>query len=166
MGLFIHRGAKFNKCLNALKKSGGKAALAAGRAEGIIQELAAKGGITPDDFCRLTKHGELRIPKCKKYDLGGGYRLVGVELGEHLVLSYAGAHDACDRWIENNRKFEPAIEEQGEEVSAGRVEPKDEPNEDDPLSGREEDYADLLLEKIDERTLRRVFRGLCGESRG
>ena len=115
MTICLHRGAKFNRRLNALKREGKQASLAAKRAEEIIENLASGGKALPEQIGKLTKHGELRIDKCRKYDLGGGYRLVCVKQGEHLFLSHVGTHDDCDCWIENNRGFEPDINEKNQE---------------------------------------------------
>jgi hypothetical protein len=156
MGLLIHREAKLKKCLSLLRKSGGAGYSAARRAEEIIQSLAAKGEVSPEDH-KLTKHGELRIDKCVKFDLGCGYRLIGVKKEGQLILSFAGNHDDCDRWIENNRKFDPVV---NDEPSSTHEEKKDEIFFDHGLES-EVDYDDLLMKRVDEKVLRYVFRGLC-----
>jgi hypothetical protein len=68
----------------------------------ILSRLRAKI-FPPGQVIRVTKHGELRIKGCMKYDLGSGYRLVTLKYGCHIYLLYAGSHDECNRWIENNR---------------------------------------------------------------
>jgi len=161
MTIFLHRGTKFNRRLNTLKRGGNQASLAAKRAEEIIENLASGGKALPEQMGKLTKHGELRIDKCRKYDLGGGYRLVCVKQGENLVLSHVGTHDDCDRWIENNRGFEPDIDEKHQEVSFTQEEaPDHQPPEQEPDD--EMDYDEILMRKIDENMLRRIFCGLCG----
>jgi len=106
----------------------------------------------------LTKHGELRIDKCWKYDLGSHYRLICIRPEQDLIISYTGTHDDCDRWIENNRRFEPelnVIRAEGllieeEEVKACLDQPEP-----------EMDYEDMLRQKIDDKMLREIFSGLC-----
>jgi hypothetical protein len=153
----IHRPPKFNKYLENLNKSGGKAAMAARRAEEIIESLQNKPDAVGQLRNRLTKHGELRIDRCIKYDLGGAYRLVGVRKGRNLVFTFVGTHDDCDRWIENHRGHVPPIEPDvapspleadTTEASGQEVEPQ-------------EDYDTLLMERIDEKTLRKIFSGIC-----
>ena len=163
MNLVIHREARFNKSLSILRRSGGKAALAARRAEEVIERLATEGRMAAEEFSRLTKHGELRIRKCKKYDLGGGYRLIGVKQGKHLIFSYVGTHDDCDRWIENNRGFELEVDEVTRETPQPERRYKEESSPRTEVAP-ETDYDELLLEKVDEKTLRRIFCGICGET--
>jgi hypothetical protein len=153
----IHRPPRFNKCLENLRRSGGKAAQAVRRAEEIIESLQGKGDASNQHRNRLTKHGELRIEGCIKYDLGGAYRLIGLRRGSNLVLTYVGTHDDCDRWIENNRGHVPSIEpdapppapEAKPDLCMGET-PESEP-----------DYDALLMERIDEKVLRKVFSGIC-----
>jgi hypothetical protein len=74
MAVVIHREPQLQKCLTKLRKAGGRAALAAERIEAIIATLASKDDVRPAQVNKLTRHGEARIDKCKKYDLVGGYR--------------------------------------------------------------------------------------------
>jgi len=160
MTIILHRGPKFNRRLNALKRGGKKASLAAKRAEEIIENLASGGKALLKETDNLTKHGELRIDKCRKYDLGGGYRLVCVKQGENLVLSYVGTHDDSNRWIESNRGFEPEVNEKHQEVSFTQEEdPDNQPPEQEPDD--EMDYDEILMRKIDNSLLREIFCGLC-----
>lgn len=96
--------AKLDKQLQALSQSDKKAALAAEQARDIMAKL--KGGrFSSMEAGNITKHGEQRIKGCIKYDLGSGYRLVTLKQGRDLYLLYAGSHDDCHRWIENNREL-------------------------------------------------------------
>jgi len=76
---------------------GGKAdpdaAAAAERVEAIIATMASHDGIRPAQVNKLTRHGEARIDKCKKFDLVGGYRLVYVREEDHYFFLFAGTHD-------------------------------------------------------------------------
>ena len=73
-----------------------------------MTRLASGDSQTLEMQNRRTRHGELRIGGCRKYDLGGGYRLVCIKHEGHLVAAFVGSHDDCDRWIENNRGFAKA----------------------------------------------------------
>lgn len=163
MALFIYREARFNKRLDSLKKAGGSPCLAAKKAEEIIQKLADQAQPVIKDESTCTKHGELRVDNCKKFDLGGGYRLICVKNGEDLILPYVGAHDESDRWLENNRGFEPRTDELSA-VSPSKME-LDSGADAGEYDGPEEEaeYDDILMKRIDDRVLRRVFRGLTGE---
>jgi len=109
-----------------------------------------------------TRHRDVRIAGIRKFNLGGGYRLVYIKKGGHLVFLYVGTHDDCTCWIGNNRDIDPDVDR-----DCHLVIPKTEAEPDSshscPEPEAEPDYDDLLLESIDERTLRRIFSGLCGK---
>ena len=162
MAVVIHREPQLQKCLTKLRKAGGRAALAAERIEAIIATLASNDDVRPTQVNKLTRHGEARIDNCKKFDLVGGYRLVYVREENHYFFLFAGTHDDCDRWLNNNRHLKPEIN--GETTPllvspAAEVETASVPGatEDDS------DYDDIVMQNIDEKMLRRIFRGLCGE---
>src|SRR6266850_4967444 len=109
MAVVVHCEPQLQKCLNKLRKAGGRAALAAERIEAIIATLASNDCLQPVQVNKLTRHGEARIDKCKKFDLVGGYRLVYVREEQHYFFLFAGTHDACDRWLNNHRNLKPEI---------------------------------------------------------
>jgi len=160
MAVFIHRKAKFNRLLDALKRGDKKSFLAEKRAQDVVKKLVGEDPSFLKEAKNRTKHGELRIDKCWKYDLGGGYRLVCVKQGENLAIAHVGNHDDCDRWIENNRRFELELSEIRRktclraEEEPGNPTPEPEPDE-------EMDYDDILMKKIDDNMLREIFCGLC-----
>jgi hypothetical protein len=163
MGIYIHREASFRRSLDTLARGDKIASHAAIRADEIIEKLASDDDQAIEIVSRRTKHGELRINGCRKYNLGGGYRLVCVKQKGHLVATYVGCHDDCNRWIENNRGFElelPSISDHlpaSENRESNRLR-NSESEESEP------DYDDILMAKIDQKILRQVFCGLCGES--
>lgn len=155
----IHVDPKLEKCLAALRKGSRRASLVADRVEAIIAALEC-GGTQPGDLCTYTRNGEARIKGCLKVDLGAGYRLVTLKHEQDLFLLYAGTHDACMRWIENNHEHMliEVIAERcrtirrptgGEKGSSWRT---DKP----PSCDHDEDW----LPPIDDRDLRIIFRGL------
>jgi len=162
MRIFIHRETRLNKCLETLKRGDRKSVLAAVRAEEIIGQLHRDDRSFLKETGRMTKHGELRIEKCRKYDLGSGYRLICFELDSDLAIVYVGAHDDCDRWIENNRRFDPELSE----LSQVPFLTNEEEESDDTITpdpDEEMDYDDILMKQIDDNLLRQIFRGLCVE---
>jgi len=162
MAVFIHREPQLHKCLTKLRRAGGRAALAADRVEGILAALAAGDGIQPQQVNKLTRHGEARIEHCKKFDLVGGYRLVYVKEENHYFFLFAGTHDDCHRWLNHNRNLKP--ESDGAEMPL-TVRQADEVSlaPDHHVMCSDLDYDDIVLEDIDEKMLRRVFRSLCGD---
>lgn len=161
MAVVIHRDPQLQKCLIKLRKAGGRGALAAERVDAIITALATQEGVRPAEVHKLTRHGEARIDHCKKFDLAGGYRLVYIKEGRHYYFLYAGAHDDCDHWLTNNRDLkreapvEPVVDESTPAVEASAV-PVPE------VTVPELDYDAIVLKDVDEKILRRIFRGLCG----
>lgn len=157
----VHLDPKISKNLELLRRSGKKAALAAAKAEEILQRMQ-QGSLVPDRIGTITKHGELRIKGVMKYDLGSGYRLVTFKHGHRLFLLHVGTHDDCHRWIENNRELTvDQIRERCSELPIHRPE---------GLQARiteiaipEEDDFDPLSTAT-ERDLRQVFCGLVGET--
>jgi hypothetical protein len=162
MAVVIHREPQLQKCLNKLRKAGGRAALAAERIEAIIATLAANDGLRPVQVNKLTRHGEARIDKCKKFDLVGGYRLIYVREEQHYFFLFAGTHDDCARWLNNHRNLKPVINgENTPWVASPSAEVKISPAQ--GVTAYESDYDDIVMQHIDEKMLRRIFRGLCGE---
>ena len=162
MAVVIHLEPQLQKCLNKLYKAGGRAARAAERVETIITTLASHEGMRPAQVNKLTRHGEARIDKCKKFDLVGGYRLVYVREEQHYFFLFAGTHDDCDRWLNNHRNLKPAIlcedilliASQSDDVTPAPAQ---------GVTENDSDYDAILMKQIDEKMLRRIFRGLCGE---
>lgn len=161
---FIHSSPKFEKRLNALRKSEKMAVAAARKADEIIQGLINSSGYRLSELGKLTRHGECRIKNSVKYDLGKGYRMFCVKEEEHLFLLYIGTHDDCSAWIENNRNFSPDTEKKNIISYAVKTTSGD-PDTGRDLSEPQPDYEDLLMAKITERELKYIFRGLLGEKR-
>lgn len=156
----IRLDPKLEKCLAALKKGGRRACLAAERVEVIIAALN-RGETPTGQVCAFTLNGEARIKGCRKYNLGAGYRMITLKQGNDLYLLFAGTHDQCARWIENNRDHLPLEMIAGRSRSVRRAARKmpgaaasPPPKETEP----EEDW----IASLDERDLRMVFCGLIG----
>jgi hypothetical protein len=161
MILTIHRDANLNKRLDALRKAGGCAAIAADHAETIIDRLVTQGMRGLGQTGRFTRYGDARIKNCIKYDLVHSYRLVGVKQKDELILLYVGSHDDCDLWIRHNTGVAPVIDKRrNEAVSVLKPGTQDFLTADETET--EADYDEELLKRIDERDLRQIFRGLCG----
>ncbi|MBI5551281.1 MAG: hypothetical protein HY911_07200 [Desulfobacterales bacterium] len=159
--MILYQDNRIAKCLEMLRRSGKKAAIAATQVEKIIEHLH-DSRLTPDRLGTLTKHGEQRIKGVMKYDLGSGYRLVTFKHAHCLFLLYVGTHDDCTRWIENNRELTViqiqarcmALPIRGAKaaVESAELESVIDEEEYDPFT------------QISERDLRRVFCGLVGET--
>ena len=159
MAVLIHHAPQFKKCLEKLRRAGGRALLAAEQVETILTRLAAHEGKHPDAVHKRTRHGEARIEKCKKFDLVGGYRLVYIREAQQYYFLFAGTHDDCDHWLTHHRDL--TLEIPGAPTTAG-TEPPAPPAAEHIGPPGDLDYDDIILKDIDEKILRRVFCGLCG----
>lgn len=83
--------------LKDLVRTGKKAVVV--KAQAAIIEAQNSGEIQ----LAVTKHGENRIDGCEKYDLGDGYRLVTVYVGEVGFFMYVGNHEDSQAWLDANK---------------------------------------------------------------
>jgi len=163
MQVFIYREWEFNKRVNQLHKAGGKAAQAARRVERIIQQLVGCDPMKPEEAAKLTRYGEARIDKCRKLDLGSGYRLIYLKDRSIYVFLFVGTHDECDRWLKRNVGFEALTGESKCEPIPEAKEVQQELKTLESSAWVESDDHNTLEEELDDRTLRRIFCGLSGE---
>lgn len=163
MTVLIYRDLEFNKRLNQLCKAGGKGSQIAKRVEQIMRRAAGTDPMRPAGFGSLTKHGEARINKCRKLNLGAGYRLIYFVDASACILLFVGTHDECDRWLKHNTGFE--VLEDDTKFKAICI--TDEAQESTEYPGTsavvETDSEELMITDIDDRALRRIFCGLSGE---
>jgi hypothetical protein len=162
MILRIYRDANLNKRLAALRRAGGQAAIAADHAEAIIDRLITRGIRGLGQTGRFTRYGDARIKNCIKYDLVQGYRLVGVKKEDELIFLYVGSHDDCDLWIRHNIGIEPMMDKRRSQVLPVQG-PVPEVSSAPRIPEPEPDYDEELLKGIDDKDLRKIFRGLCGQ---
>lgn len=150
---------KLQKRFEELERTCIQGRKAVGQAKNLIDEM--KQGAEFRAHSKQTKHGELRIKNCKKFDLGSGYRLVTVQQGSRMYLLYAGSHDDCHQWIENHRGYLPGPVSSEDVFVVPRPPKVSVPKR---AETNDCDYEDLLMQKVDDRMLRWVFRGLCGSA--
>ena len=164
MGHFIYRTPFFEKQLQAMTKTDKKESLAAERAGAIISRLAAYGWECTELRHKRTRHGELRLRKCLKYDLGSGYRLISLKGDGELYLMYIGTHDECDRWLNKKRGSKLQVEPQSFVFVAetgGEAEPEQPPDSRAAETGEFDEYEEQLSAKLSDPVLRQIFPGIC-----
>jgi hypothetical protein len=152
------------KQLKALRKTGGRTSLVADHAESVMEKLALATAWDLKQTGRRTRHGEVRIKNCVKFDLVDGYRLLEMKQGWDIVFLYIGTHDECDRWIRKRSGLRSILEG----CCAGMVVVKETVSytHEEEEEHKSEDHApfdEYPTEVIDERILRKVFRGLTGK---
>jgi hypothetical protein len=155
----LYLDAKLEKQLQALRRSDKRAALAVERVHEIVGRLQA-GSPSLADAGSTTKRGEQRLKGCIKYDLGGGYRLVTLKQGGDLYLLFAGSHDDCHRWLENNRELPFVdIRRRSRRFMVDKSQAWVECNDTDSKTTDWKERDDFS-EKLDDRDLRSIFSGL------
>jgi len=154
----IHLDPKLEKHLAALRKSGRRESLIADRVETIIAEIEC-GRLPSSNICTFTRNGEDRIKGCRKYDLGGGYRLITLKEGKDLYLLFVGTHDECGRWVENNRLHFP-LEMIAERCRTVRRSVNSQPGSPTPFSKDRLEPDEDWLPPLSDQDLRVVFKGL------
>ncbi len=162
---YIYRTRSLDRQLEKMLHSGKKGVLAVRQTEEIIDVFCSRQDSFQSLQHKQTKKGELRIDNCRKYDLGGGCRLITIQQGSHLFLTYAGSHDECNLWLEKHKDTPLNIASLknssqilhvtfSQRQAVKTPPPPDITQEPDQL---EED----LFNRIDEKTLRSVFSGIC-----
>ena len=108
---------------------------------------------------RLTRYGDARIKDCIKFDLVGGYRLVGIMTDQEVVFLYVGSHAECDRWIKNNAGLVPVLDKKRNKTFMVKEAGGQEPAAERELEGIEDepDYDEQLLRNITDQDLREIF---------
>lgn len=162
--IYIH--AKVEKELQRLQSLENTPGFAAKKAEQIIHSLAR--GKKPALAGKLTKNGDGRIKKCLKYDLGKGYRLICVKEKKSIYVLYTGSHDNCHTWLDKNRclKIENFMDYL-HSYNANRFSCKGSTHKEKSIptcTASETDYDDILPEKISQRDLREIFKGLINSA--
>jgi hypothetical protein len=158
---FVHLERRFEKELETLRKRGEIALGVARKAEEVIANLTERESPDLKRAWKLTGWGEKRVDGCIKYDLGDGFRMICFRRGETLFVSYIGTHDECHNWLDHfSGRHNWVAKENGATLPVQLVEPPAGSEAAPSDEGFDENYDDLLLEQIDDRTLRKVFSGL------
>lgn len=166
----IYRSRSLERRLLALQKADKQGIAAAERAESIIDFFANGRADIQAISHKLTKHGELRLRNCLKFDLGGGYRLISLHHEREHYFVFAGSHDDCHRWLENQRhsKLTPHTDQLQQvtvKKEADRMPEVDSEllKAEAELLKAEAEYEARLTENLNEFTLRQLFRGIIGQ---
>jgi len=156
--LEIHQTRRFAKRLVAMAKAGKHERIVAERARQILADLQTHP-LHEEAECKRTRHGELRLNDCRKYDLSCGFRLIALKRERRLIFTYIGSHDDCQRWIVNNRDYQDEIESTPVPLIGAENCHQSETVIETELDNDE--YEEQLRVEIDERVLREIFSGLC-----
>ena len=156
--LFV--SSKVENRIAALEKAGKSGKNLAKKAIGIIDGLASGNARNPMNSVQsTTKYGEKRIRNCRKYDLGGGYRMIILQRGETVFIPFLGSHDESQRWLENNSRRKVFHGGKGRtiQIEDHNASPANFADA-EKMNGDEE--VDLFSQTLTDRELRAVFNGL------
>jgi len=152
----VFQYADYPKSLLALRRRGGPYQKAGEKAIVFQHDLR-------DDGLRaklpITNHGENRIKKAVKYDLGtNACRLVTVQDAGYIFLCFAGTHEDADAWIDKHRGLTIRIDERSRPVATFESIDITEPEQ--RLQGEMGFTSRPLLSQLDEHLQDAILQGL------
>ncbi len=156
----IHQTRKFSKRMAYMVRAGKNERIVADRAKQILTDLQANP-LHEEAECKRTRHGELRLNDCRKYDLSCGFRLIALKRDNRLIFTYIGSHDDCQRWIENNRDYQDVIESTSVPLMSIKDHQRDDMEARREQPDNYDEYEERLMEEIDEHLLHTIFAGFC-----
>lgn len=159
----IHCSRLLERQLAALRKAGKKGEIAANQFERILTCLKYSGPKSEGIYIKRTKNGEYRLKNCVKYDLGCGYRVITVRIGDRLYVPFLGVHDAANQWLERHGQdgFLPQESFYLQAIFVSHEQCIGDPEQDISQLREEDDlYEEQLLARLDESLLKDVFQGL------
>jgi hypothetical protein len=146
--------------IESLRKAGTMGVLLADKAEAIICRLKSGEAWQADrKVAPRTAHGEKRIRKCVKYDLGWGFRLITLLRNNVLYICCLGPHDQCDRWLAENSRLKKLEIGQGIFYRIAAIEPIKEATQAEDRPDTTDDIG-CRLQELSDQSLRRIFCGL------
>lgn len=159
----VYLCSQVSRQIKVLLRAGGVAADAAEHAQAIIEHMI-EGGSNLKQTGRFTRRGEARISNCIKFDLVGGYRLIGVAGAREFSFVFFGSHDRCDHWLKNNSGLELVSKGSKDQVFEVKTR-KDTKEAGSRLEGAAavdaDEYEPVLLRDLTDGDLRKIFSGIC-----
>ncbi|MCP3942631.1 MAG: hypothetical protein GY710_14240 [Desulfobacteraceae bacterium] len=153
VGVYVH--PKVERQLAALEKQAKNPSIVADRARRIIDALIR--GMRLTSAGRLKRKIDKRLKNCLKFDLGQGFRLLGIKEGAIICILFVGDHDRCDNWLDNYSKKKPPLAQF--EMHSCTVGKKCVSISKDPIPMMES-LEDSCFCQVSQKDLRRVFKGL------
>jgi hypothetical protein len=158
MSVRIHNRKSFMQALNELWKRGGAFQKAADTVYSVLGRIDAdEHGLDPFRGLRRTEHGESRIRNCVKYDLEGRCRLVTVQCNGLCFLLFCGNHEECDKWLKDNRGWEPIVTGGNRAIETFRSSSEEET---DRVIGSNGHFAGQLYERLPEPMYEKLVEGV------
>ena len=154
----VHLHPKLERQLETMEGQANAPFIAAGRARKIIQAIIE--GRTSQASGLFRARSDSRIKNAWKYDLGAGYRLICLRTKQVIYVMYAGDHESCDAWLNNNSNKQPQNSEMKMTAFTIRDDPAPFEFQTVRSPDRTPDFDDQYLTPIPQKYLRKVFSGL------
>lgn len=160
----LHIARALEKQVKCLHKAGKKAEWAVVQYEKLLELIRYEGLQAEAVLGKRTRNGECRINSCIKYDLGNGYRMVTVRVGNHLFVPFIGGHDETDQWLDRHRYDSFAAGDPA--YMHETINPESCSDTGDGCLGQQGEegcddiYEEHLMERVDEALLKDIFQGL------
>lgn len=103
---YLHYSRTIEKQLKVFRRSGQSGSLAAEQYQMLVNLIRQGELLSESVYTKRTKHGEYRLSNCVKYDLGNGYRMVTIRVGQDLFIPFIGSHDETDKWLDRRKHDE------------------------------------------------------------
>jgi hypothetical protein len=129
---------------------------AAAKADRVLNAFVSGKATGLREAGSLTAWGESRVFGCKKFNLGGGYRLIFSRRGGTVMAHFVGNHEECHRWLMANRGLDLRPDRRVTPVARECAMGEEDTSQDYQSS------PTLPEITLSDRELRLVFGGLCG----
>ena len=161
----IYQTPYLDRQLDKLRKSDKKGKRVARQIDTIIDILSSCSDPCQELKHKQTRYGELRLSNCRKYDLGSGYRLITVWDEGCVIFAFAGSHDECHLWLEKQKDTVSnalSLKASCTLITARCCRPRHDEHSPQADTVFETDlYEEDLLQRLDDKTMRYISRGLC-----
>ncbi|TKB11606.1 hypothetical protein [Desulforhopalus sp. IMCC35007] len=162
MNLTLHIAQSLDRQMDKLIHSSRISEQAVYRFLQLLEDIRKYGVHGEKVLIKRTRNGEQRIKNCVKYDLGGGFRLVTVMIGDNLFVPFLGSHDETDQWLDRHKADDFVVDNavyRSEQVVLADNEENDVLSEAEELDDTDT-YERQLEAKLDETILLSIFQGL------
>ena len=161
MSIQIHLHHRVIRQLSEPENQTQTKAIAAARAKTVIRHLVS--GLPPASSGLLEQRTDRRMKNSFKFDLGSGFRLICVRAKNQIHVVFFGGHDRCDTWLSRHGRNKMCYKGQTRVLSRQRpLSPGPEPVfPEEKATVEQHDFP-----RIEQKYLRRVFRGLTGALSG
>lgn len=155
---YVKISAKVDSRIKTLMKSGKTGKAIAEKVTNTIEKIKSGMVLGYKELSgSFTKNGEKRIKNCKKFDFSCGYRLITLQKGSTIFITFFGTHDECQRWLENNSRLKEITPGKGALFSISENKTTAESHS---KVHTEKYYFDEIIKNLSEQDLREVFCGI------